>query len=1068
MGNCSYESKPSSINVSLTPKSSEQSPINSIVTTEFSHSFNPSKLKSDSSNIIMNIFLKQDTIHSNSNDTLTSDESYCLYDNEILSYFEKDNNTLQRFKTKSSIAPTIKENDSKEIKGDFNFKSYRTFLHEKVNGNKFSFNMIPNLPEELKQEFSSEIPFSYGEQKKFIRKNAMRYTKLLRSDALPNYPKKTIKIVNFNEELAYKVLSTKNKTLNDRHLLFRLLQSISFLYNIRKDIAYEIIEDLQYVQIESKTLIIKANSIGNHIFFIKKGSIKICPSNMSDMIYETRTAPLVIGERILINDRIRQWDVYSVTPIYGYVLRLKGAILTMRNNLLSQRDINRSILDKTDVLSELTDEQKDRLSTYMVKEVYREKASIINSYEQPQSMFILVNGSATNISSTTKELILPGNIFSYNNLIYNKNISTSIKTNKECICLSFTYECLENVFNDENYHIRMRNIFIKSKLSQDNFFRTICPMIDNTILNNFSMKFYSQGSIIIERGSIISDYIYVILEGDVCEENEPRLKLKEKFKSPVLYSEDVFNGISKEMNVNLKAYSDCFIAKIRKKTMIFHMGKTFENAQCMLRRKNVLGNTRSFNKKVNIDKNIIDSVCENFDEVTYCNINQVIYKRNDIAEKVFIVAEGEVEIITNEVDEKYDIITKGKFSIFGLNSICSLLSKDTININSIKLKYNEKAIVSQTNTVLYSISREKYIECFNDRMSLLLYMTRRVFYLENNFDIQKMYYLPIKNLQCISQNTNQGRIFLVRKNLFDEQVCFLRVYHKSYYTNEQLFNEFPKISKLIKACDNHFITKIINISLNLQYIFYLFPYVNGCALSSFIYNNKSFNLNYNVVKFISIQLFLAVRTLHQNQMIHRLINPNNIIIDSNGYLKITHMISLALVPLSKSSKLEEGDVRYKAPEMLYGNNEYSYAVDYWSIGIIMYVIISKKFPFNIDMNENDTITSIINDDLQFPSNVINEDFKDIVSKLLDKREERRMKSWEEVVNHPFFKDYNIKAIETLSMEAPSELKGRKGCVNPYKNEKYITYEEINKQIYKEDENLNKELSNRKQKMIIDE
>ena len=32
----------------------------------------------------MNIFLKQDTIHSNSNDTLTSDESYCLYDNEIL------------------------------------------------------------------------------------------------------------------------------------------------------------------------------------------------------------------------------------------------------------------------------------------------------------------------------------------------------------------------------------------------------------------------------------------------------------------------------------------------------------------------------------------------------------------------------------------------------------------------------------------------------------------------------------------------------------------------------------------------------------------------------------------------------------------------------------------------------------------------------------------------------------------------------------------------------------------------------------------------------------------------
>ena len=221
------------------------------------------------------------------------------------------------------------------------------------------------------------------------------------------------------------------------------------------------------------------------------------------------------------------------------------------------------------------------------------------------------------------------------------------------------------------------------------------------------------------------------------------------------------------------------------------------------------------------------------------------------------------------------------------------------------------------------------------------------------------------------------------------------------------------------------------------------------TLSSF---TVSIHLNYQLCKFISIQLFFAVKALNASMLMHRVINPDNIIVEANGYIKLTHLISCTVVPLSKSSTLKEGDLRFMAPKMLYGNSEYGFAVDYWAIGVIMFVIVAQKFPFNIDTNDKrkEIVNSIINDDLIFPSNVINEDFKDLVSKLLEKSEAQRIKSFDCIIDHPFYKNSYYGSIETMTMEAPKALRGHKAKMNPYKNEKYIAFEEMNNEIYRED------------------
>lgn len=1044
MGSCNIKENEKPLFISFTPQTSIFSSNNTVITSEFIHSFNPSKTKSNSSHLIMNNFLRNDTHHTsssvNSSDTFTSEDSYCSFDSEILEYFRKD-----KHNTKNEPSAMYYKVKSKNSSDENKFVMYNLFNNQR--GDKVSFNRIPSLPlEHIKQPMSTaaESP------KMFMRKDAMKDTHMISNAAPVNCPKKILSLTSFSEESSYRTLSSKNKTLNDRHLLFKLLSSISFLNDISKENAYEIIEGMQYVHIEPNTMIMRMNSIGNHIFFIKKGSVKYCPLNFPDKVYDEKKAPFVLGERILLNDKIRQWDVYSTNHIYAYVLKHKSTINFIKSTIAIDKISNRSMLNKAEVLCLLTEEQKDRLSRMMYKENFKEKETIINHYDRPSFIYILVSGSAVD-TSENKELITPGKIFSYNNLIYNRYSAINVKCNKPSVCLSFSYDVLKEVFNDENYHIKMRNLFIKYKLSHDEYFGDISPLIDDAILNNFAVKFYTRNDTVISKGNVINDFLYVILEGDLYEENEPRMKFKENLKQNVLYSKEVFTGKEIYLKSSIKASCDCYIAKIKKKTMLFYIGKSFSEAKCVFRRKKALTSTKAFNGNFfNSNSKIIDALCDCIEEKVFANVNDVIYESNSIADKIFIVVEGEVKIVSKEENNNYEI--KNQFHMFGIHSITSMLHKNFVNVDAIKVKYNETAYANKPQTKIYAISRSNLIEQLKENEQLMYYVIRRLFYLENTFELQKLFFRKYINVDI---NT-KGKIYFVRRTLFDEQVAFLRIYKKTYFSNDEIFNDFPKVTKTLKSIDNNFISKIIALSFNTQYIFYLYPYIHGIPLSHLIYNNASFHLNYQLCKFISIQLFFAVKALHAGMLMHRVINPNNIIVDSNGYLKLTHLVSCTVVPLSKSATLKEGDIRFMAPEMLYGNNEYGFAVDYWSIGVIMFLLVAQKFPFNIEIDakdkRKDIVNSIINDDLIFPSNVLNEDFKDLVGKLLEKSEAQRIKSFDCIIDHPFYKNSYYSSIETMMMEAPKELKGHKARMNPYKNEKYITFEEMNNEIYREDAN----------------
>lgn len=104
-------------------------------------------------------------------------------------------------------------------------------------------------------------------------------------------------------------------------------------------------------------------------------------------------------------------------------------------------------------------------------------------------------------------------------------------------------------------------------------------------------------------------------------------------------------------------------------------------------------------------------------------------------------------------------------------------------------------------------------------------------------------------------------------------------------------------------------------------------------------------------------------------------------------------------------------------------------------------VTKRKSSDQLSMSNILFIYYIINSDFTFPLDVINEEFNDLIANLLNKSEEKRLKTFEKIKDHPFFLKVNSKKIEKLEMKVPIQ-EILKPSINAFSNVKYFTYNEI--------------------------
>ena len=151
-----------------------------------------------------------------------------------------------------------------------------------------------------------------------------------------------------------------------------------------------------------------------------------------------------------------------------------------------------------------------------------------------------------------------------------------------------------------------------------------------------------------------------------------------------------------------------------------------------------------------------------------------------------------------------------------------------------------------------------------------------------------------------------------------------------------------------------------------------------------------------------IQIIKAMKYLRSHKIIHRDLKLGNLYINDKMELKLGNFILSAKLNFEGERRNTIcGTPNFIAPEILKLNAEYSYEVDIWSLGVIIYTLIIGRPPFETN-SVNTTYKKIMNNEYTFPQNaIISETAKDLIKQILVLDPEKRP-TLDQILSHDFF------------------------------------------------------------------
>ena len=179
-------------------------------------------------------------------------------------------------------------------------------------------------------------------------------------------------------------------------------------------------------------------------------------------------------------------------------------------------------------------------------------------------------------------------------------------------------------------------------------------------------------------------------------------------------------------------------------------------------------------------------------------------------------------------------------------------------------------------------------------------------------------------------------------------VVAVKVLRQELMHDPDLVRRFKNESKAISLLNHPNIVKVYDVSVSekLQYI--VMEYVDGMTLREYLNERGGRLTNRETVHFIS-QILKALDHAHRNGVVHRDIKPQNIMLLDNGQLRMMDFgiarISRAENQLSGGKAM--GSVHYISPEQAKGD-ETDFTSDIYSVGVMMYEMLSGHLPFDAD------------------------------------------------------------------------------------------------------------------------
>lgn len=182
-------------------------------------------------------------------------------------------------------------------------------------------------------------------------------------------------------------------------------------------------------------------------------------------------------------------------------------------------------------------------------------------------------------------------------------------------------------------------------------------------------------------------------------------------------------------------------------------------------------------------------------------------------------------------------------------------------------------------------------------------------------------------------------------DIMENRVVAVKILKNEYCENEEFIKAFRNESKAIAVLSHPNIVKIYDVGYENKMQYIVMEYIDGITLKEYI--EEQGLLKWRDCVHFTIQILRALQLAHDRGIIHRDIKPQNVMIMSDGSIKVMDF-GIARFSRSDSGHNDEktmGSVHYVSPEQASGSRTDERS-DIYSVGVMMYEMLTGRKPFD--------------------------------------------------------------------------------------------------------------------------
>jgi len=259
-----------------------------------------------------------------------------------------------------------------------------------------------------------------------------------------------------------------------------------------------------------------------------------------------------------------------------------------------------------------------------------------------------------------------------------------------------------------------------------------------------------------------------------------------------------------------------------------------------------------------------------------------------------------------------------------------------------------------------------------------------------------------------------GRVVLARHKETGYIVA-IKILNKSKVIKMKQLDHTKYEKQLLNEIECPFVVNLLGFFQDVKNLYLVMEYVKGGEM--FYHLRKASRFADEVARFYAAEVVLAWEYLHSKNIIYRDLKPENLLIGSDGHLKVTDF--------GFAKKIDQrtwtvcGTPEYLAPEIILSKG-YGKAVDWWALGVLMYEMLVGYPPF-YDDDPYEIYEKIVAGRIRYPQH-LKPHAKDLISHLLQTDLSKRYGNLKDGVadikNHKWFEGIDWEELAKGSLPPP--------------------------------------------------